>query len=446
VLIRRRVTDLLAAVLLLMGAAAIATHVWSRADWGRQPAARAIADDGGAIQHVACVASSARRSSMRNAALVSGIVRALPVRARVTILTNDRAAFVVAQNPDPQRVEFLDLPSEAAFTIWPQDPFLVLQRRDGGELLASRDFDRVDDRLIAQRLAEHLSWPLRVSHFKFEGGNIVVGYRHVFIGANTILGNAEELSLSPQRVAKELAAELGRPPLVVGPAPQPVGHLDMMLTPLDDRTLMLADPGWGADLAEEQLRSAPGDVEAFERSCQQQFFGDPAIRRLRDREGKVVTAPDLVGRTPAAVQASRDIARQLDDLAQELARWGYRVHRVPFLNPPMEKTPAATRAAAPPAANDASESERDSRPVYPCLTYNNVLLERIADERTVWLPQYGWPALDDAAVEAWTGVGYQVIPVEGFSTSAMYGGSLRCCVKVLKRAGPSSTDAGGGDD
>ena len=47
-----------------------------------------------------------------------------------------------------------------------------------------------------------------------------------------------------------------------------------------------------------------------------------------------------------------------------------------------------------------------------------------------------WPAMDDAAREAWTALGFAVKPIDGLTISAMYGGALRCAVKVLARGAP----------
>ena len=73
------------------------------------------------------------------------------------------------------------------------------------------------------------------------------------------------------------------------------------------------------------------------------------------------------------------------------------------------------------------------RPDYPCLTYNNALLEEEGGRKTVYLPQYGWKKFDAAGQKTWEEMGYDVRPIPGFAVSAMYGGSLRCCVKVLER-------------
>lgn len=73
------------------------------------------------------------------------------------------------------------------------------------------------------------------------------------------------------------------------------------------------------------------------------------------------------------------------------------------------------------------------RAAYPMLTYNNVLVEEGPEGRIVYLPRCGWAAMDDAARHAWQTLGFPPRPVQGLTISAMYGGALRCAVKVLAR-------------
>ncbi len=71
------------------------------------------------------------------------------------------------------------------------------------------------------------------------------------------------------------------------------------------------------------------------------------------------------------------------------------------------------------------------------LTYNNVLIETGESGKVVYLPSYGWPAMDEAAVAAWQSIGFEPCRVEGLAISAMYGGgpSLRG-----ESAGPLAAD------
>ena len=193
--------------------------------------AHLLADVGGEIELVVGHAASARRSALRNAHLVTEVVNGLPARVGVLLTTNDRHAFS-ARNPGAGHVRFVALATDREYTIWPQDPFLVLEEEDGGHsLLASREFERANDDALAAELGAELDWPVRVSTLNFEGGNIVSDDETIFVGANTIYDNAITLEMSEPEVVERFERELGRTVLVVGPWPQPVGHIDMMMTP-----------------------------------------------------------------------------------------------------------------------------------------------------------------------------------------------------------------------
>ena len=53
--------------------------------------------------------------------------------------------------------------------------------------------------------------------------------------------------------------------------------------------------------------------------------------------------------------------------------------------------------------------------------------------RVVYVPRYGWPTMDEAARQAWAALGFAPRQIDGLTISAMYGGALRCAVKVLAR-------------
>jgi hypothetical protein len=383
-------------------------------DTSRRPSSWAILSDaGGPIRIAACLVNSARQASLRNAAAVSSLVNTLPAGARILILTSDASAFSVIGDSPPGRVRFLELPAASSFTIWPQDPFLVLTQAGGRSmLLASVEFARADDREIVRTLADRLGWPRRTSRLRFEGGNIVADGEFAFIGADTVRENALELDLPEREVAAMFESELGRPVIVLGPVPQPAAHIDLYVTPLGHGRMLVADADWGADLAGRALREDPRAVLEFERACEEYFFGHPGIREIATSGREPIRPPQMVGSTSSAIANSRRIAGQLNGLAKELARRGFEVGRVPILG----------------------SLGREEGPGYPCLTYNNVLMERSAAGRIVYLPRYGFTRLDEAGAEAWERQGYEVKSVIGHTIGAMYGGSLRCCAKIMARA------------
>lgn len=397
--------------------------------FGRVPAAPLLADTEGRIESVALVVNSARSSTLRNTELTNHIVNALPAHTRVLILAPDREAFEVASNPWPDRISFADIPQNFDFTMWPQDPFLVIGRGDKARLLVSNTFERVEDREIAAVIAHARGLPAAMSGLSFEGGNIVSDPQFVFIGANTIRFNALQTNQTDQSVAKQFQRELGKPVIVIGPLPQPIGHIDMMLTPLGGKHLLLADPEWGARLAQAELDNNPAAVAAFEAMCMEQFFGDQSIRQVIVDGDTPYRPPELAGETARAIADSRTIAPQLDRLGEQLEAMGFTVSRIPYL----QQQPLVA-----PAPEGLPEVDRPA-PGYPQITYNNVLLEQYQDAesgqtmRVVYLPQYGWAQFDSIAAATWRELGYTVKPVPGFAVSAMYGGALRCAVKVLSR-------------
>ena len=364
--------------------------------------------------------NSARRATLRNAELVTNIVNGLPASLRFFVLTNDRSAFTVARDDRPGRVRFLDLPFKNPLTIWTQDPFLVLAGPgDEITLLTSKDFERADDRLMADAIGREGGYRVQPSELFFEGGNIVSDEEHILIGANTIRRNAAELDVLDAEVILRFEEELGRRVLVVGPFPQPIAHIDMAITPLGGRRIAVADSAAGAAIAERALKENPASVAAFEKWCEEHFFGDPAIRELTGVDGPL-TAPHVTGRTAEMIAKSREVAPLLDGIAASLERYGYRVVRVPLL------------FGGPEAEPEAGDTGR-MRAAYPMLTYNNVIVEADEDGHRVYLPRYGWPAMDDAARAAWAALGFAARPIDGLTISAMYGGALRCAVKVLSR-------------
>jgi hypothetical protein len=381
---------------------------------------RTLLPDVGAPPSVAAISvNSARRATLRNAELITNIVNGVPA-ARFFVLTNDRSAFTVARNDRPGRVRFLDLPFESPITIWTQDPFLVLTGPgDEITLLASKAFDRADDRLMADAIAREGGYRVEPSGLLFEGGNIVSDEEHILIGANTIRHNAVELDVPEAEVVLRFEEELGRRVLVVGPFPQPIAHIDMAITPLGNRRMAVADSAAGAAIAERALKENPASIAAFEKWCEEHFFGNPAIHELNGVDGPLV-APHVSGRTAEMIAKSREVAPLLDGVAAALERYGYRVERVPLL------------FGGPEAEPREGDTER-MRAAYPMLTYNNVIVEADANGQRVYLPRYGWPAMDDAARAAWTALGFTVRPIDGLTISSMYGGALRCSLKVLAR-------------
>ncbi|MGY8749055.1 MAG: hypothetical protein ACKVHR_13495 [Pirellulales bacterium] len=383
-----------------------------------------LPDVGTKIKLVVCSATSARRSSLRNTELVNNIVNGLDEDVHVMLLVNDRAAFKKSSNNG--RVTFVEIPTESDITIWPQDPFVVVNDKEITKLIAPGLFKRKDDRLMATQLSTILGIEVVNSELLFEGGNIVCGESEVFIGFDILYINSKVFETSIEEMEKRFSELFGRPVVTIGNKTQDIGHIDLIVTPLSNNRIAVADGRQGAEVAkrtltqspDRQIARSPDRITRFERNCERGFFGNPAINALVDLEGNSIDCPEVVGQTKTAISDSHHLADSLDKIPTQLSERGYDVIRIPALIP-----------------NQSPESETDKNPIlaFPFMPYNNVLTETVANRSIIYLPQYGIAELDSAAIQCWKENGFDVRPIEGFQTSAMHGGALRCCTKVLLR-------------
>ncbi|MHC5028748.1 MAG: hypothetical protein ACYTGR_18520, partial [Planctomycetota bacterium] len=214
-----------------------------------------------------------------------------------------------------------------------------------------------------------------------EGGNVIANGRHVFIGANVF----DENQSPPDSLLSLLADIGGRPVVVIGDdrGEVPWGHVDMYLTPIDDRTILVASTWSGREALEESASAAPHSIGFNER-----------------------------------IESAGLIGPSLDQIAARLESEGYVVHRLPGLLGVDQWM----------------------------VTYNNVVLDHRGAERRVFMPVYGIPSLDARAGKTYERLGYEVCPVDvsGVFTS---GGAVRCIVNVTRRCpgdAPAADDDTGG--
>ncbi len=122
-------------------------------------------------------------------------------------------------------------------------------------------------------------------------------------------------------------------------------------------------------------------------------------------------------RIPKGMRGDRQVpdARKFDAVARRLERLGYRIIRLPAL------------------------TKGNSWMV----TYNNVLIDDQGQTRTVYMPTYGIPALDEAAREVYESLGFRVCPIDASRISRL-GGAIRCMANVTLRRSPGDDHPSGG--
>lgn len=207
-----------------------------------------------------------------------------------------------------------------------------------------------------------------------EGGNVVSNSRHAFVGNNVIEDNHAAFG-NRDRLMRTLREVIGLPIILVADSDGQVPwcHVDMYLTPIDDRTVLVADP----KLARALL--ADSDDELCLESPDQDTF--------------------------MAYAALGYNANTLDSVAARIAAAGYEVLRVPAVLDPDENW---------------------------MVTYNNVLMETRRDGVFVYMPTYGVPSLDRSAARVYESLGFQV---RGIDVSRVFesGGAIRCMANVTAR-------------
>ncbi|MBI2265886.1 MAG: hypothetical protein HYU64_12050 [Armatimonadetes bacterium] len=169
-------------------------------------------------------------------------------------------------------------------------------------------------------------------------------------------------------------------------------HIDMGLTPVDDQTVLVGDPGMAIDI----IRSLPKEeYDAYNKKLSA-ILEEPGDILQRVIDANTTQDPLL--------------QHQFDYNAEHLKKKGYDVIRMPYLQGPRGIT---------------------------WFTYNNCLMESYKREdgsevRRVFLPEFGLPALDRKAEEIYKSQGFQVVPLDLPALTAMRG-AIRCISNILGR-------------
>ncbi len=243
--------------------------------------------------------------------------------------------------------------------------------------LSEYTYDKRNELLLPNLIARRGGRPGAVRcALHLEGGNVVANSSRAFVGANVVAENADWCP-DPARLESLLRENLGRPVVMVsdGSGRVPWSHLDMYLTPIDDRTVLVAS-------SEDVLCLLAG----------------------RDTCDPLLASGNALWMEAALTQHNSEI---LEAVADRLEAAGYRVVRMPAVLDPAEEW---------------------------MVTYNNVLMERRGGRRIVYMPTYDIPLLDEEAERVYRRLGFTVQRVD---VSGVYscGGALRCMVNVASRGG-----------
>lgn len=232
------------------------------------------------------------------------LFRALPADVEVVVAASTQADFdhlvaslSAAGVPHPER--FRPAVVGQPLTTWSRDRLAALA---GERLLApprviAATGGRAGDWAAPFAIARSLSLPApTIAPFVFEGGDLAASRRFVFADANLIGRNLGRGDATRATLERAVAATFAQDLVWLGDAPGevPEHHIMMYMVPLDDRTVMVGDPGLGQRLlaGEPAGRDLPVDDDL-----------DGHARRF-DRVATTLTARGFhVIRTPVVVLA-----------------------------------------------------------------------------------------------------------------------------------------------
>ncbi len=119
-----------------------------------------------------------------------------------------------------------------------------------------------------------------------------------------------------------------------------------------------------------------------------------------------------------SLEKAREVAENLDLASREMEELGYKVVRIPYLP-------------------NGLTSEGFFGDIYGIsFNYSNILVEVYDKVRKVYLPEFGFPQLDEEAAQAYQRAGYQVVRVKGFVTHGLTtirdGAGLDCLTSEIR--------------
>lgn len=287
------------------------------------------------------------------------------------------------------RVEISALPADSGLWSWPRDPSVVLV---DGKVLISRtktmahsledeEFD-VPAEIRAGYFAtveNYAGSQGKTSRLRFEGGNVIAGSRHVFVGATVVDEAMVDHQWTEAQAITEIGQEFGLPAIVIGDVQkfdcrQPQQHIDLAM------------------------------AVARDRKSGQEVILLESNQLARDLAGKGEVM-DVMATNQLSID---DIERRLNQAEFQLRRQGYKVIRMPGLT------------------YDGFLRDLEDRPILSIFNYTNVLLT--GDVALV--PTYGIHKLDEAAHQIYRELGYRVVPMHSARETFKYSGGPRCATET----------------
>lgn len=233
------------------------------------------------------------------------------------------------------------------------------------------------------------------SQLNFEGGHVVTGPNGVMVSEDVLYRNPQH---TREEIEEIFSRETGKPTKLIPNIPN-WPHLDLYVTPTGDKTVTVGDSRAGAAM----FRRFAADPKNA---------GSRVLTELRTGMAGADMGDSVVKdvRTGGLLAFSESDARKLDIIAAKLEKEGYTVKRMPMLTGRLGQN--------------------------PIFTYNNAF----QSGDNIYVPQYGIPDMDAAALETYRRQGLNPIGIPAYDL-AKYAGALHCSITALKLRSPTNVPA-----
>ena len=312
--------------------------------------------------------------------------------------------------------------------IWAQDASKPLEN-ENTTLVQKRGLkvNRSVYRDVITALGEQGLAAGRKSSLAFEGGNIIVGSHHTFVGSDIIQHFEREKRITNAQAIAAYGAEFGRPvieigaPSTTGARVQPDFHIDLSMAVVRDLTSESKEDVVVMQSVEKFLQVAFG-FPALESMTNEQF-ARAKVRALEESIAQVEDGRKIVGVERTLFQALRRMtlsdAKKMEERYRALERIveaeGYRVHRIPGMT--FEGGPGGHHS--------------DFIWPLPFYNYTNII---VSDDQ-VLVPNYGLERLDRVSQNVYRALGYQVIKMHSAPITFGMSGGPRCAAETYRRRG-----------
>jgi hypothetical protein len=356
------------------------------------------------------------------------LLATLPATTRLTVLVHPGAAHVLTEllARGDRRAATTLVPSgdDLRFSVWAQDPCLVLQdESDGLRLLLPSRFERQQDARAVEVVAAAIGAEVVPVPLDVHGGDVLAGDDFVLVGRHGLDATAAMLTDDEGAVVGGAGAQVSAlerlTDLLAGDRRLLVAGTDHPLPSHRTRTIR----AHGRELVEV----LPGGGESPHPLIHLDMFLTLAGRGPEGRYRVLVGSPALADEQLGRRVVDPVLAEHLDDIAAQLTRDGFEV-----LRNPLPLTYGDGR-------REIDGETRDVRLWY-LATANNCLVqldEGAGDE--VWLPTYGHGAWRELAVtdaanrRIWEELGVTAHGLTSFHTFTQRFGALHCIAKELDR-------------